>query len=124
MYLAPGSAFFHGSETSVGGSADVKINDLFTYVSFQAAVSTLDPDNILIHELEYSPREKSAVEYSEELKSMFLYEDVKNWGTKEDAMDIPSIMLGMCVCIATVGSLVLSDELVIYIAETAVDVVG
>ena len=39
--LAVGSAFFHGSNTTVGGVADVKLNDLFAYVAYQAAISDL-----------------------------------------------------------------------------------
>jgi hypothetical protein len=33
--LAQGSSFMHGSNTGNGGSADVRINDLFTYVAYQ-----------------------------------------------------------------------------------------
>lgn len=50
--LGQGSAFFHGSETSNGGAADVRINDLFAYVAYQAAFEKVEPlDNSIIHQL-------------------------------------------------------------------------
>ena len=55
--LAQGSSFMHGSNTNNGGSADVRINDLFTYVAYQAAVRNLgEPDNAIIHDLNYTAR--------------------------------------------------------------------
>ena len=55
--LGQGSAFMHGSETSLGGMCDVKLNDLFTYVAYQAMVENLAPlDDPLIHELSLTPR--------------------------------------------------------------------
>ncbi len=44
--LAHGSAFFHGSETDTGGSADVRLNDLFAYVAYQAAMENVEPSGI------------------------------------------------------------------------------
>ena len=55
--LTQGSAFWHGSETLNGASADVVINDLFAYVAYQAAVENLLPkESSIIHELSLSPR--------------------------------------------------------------------
>ena len=55
--LGQGSAFWHGSETNNGGSADVVINDLFAYVAYQAAVENLVPtDSSIIHYLSPTPR--------------------------------------------------------------------
>lgn len=111
----------HGSNTDVGGVADVKINDLFTYVLHQAAVSTLDPENTLVHDISYSPRARTSMQCASDLKDMFLNDDVSTWGDTENAMDIPDIYLGMCGIIATVGSLVLEDQTMIDIAQYAAD---
>jgi hypothetical protein len=55
--LAQGSSFMHGSNTNNGGSADVRINDLFAYVAYQAAVRNLgEIDNPIIHDLNYTKR--------------------------------------------------------------------
>ncbi len=40
--LAQGSAFMHGSNTSNGGAADVRINDLFGYVAYQVCILSRD----------------------------------------------------------------------------------
>ena len=39
--LAQGSAFLHGSQTENGKAADSRINDLFAYVAYQAAIDGL-----------------------------------------------------------------------------------
>ena len=54
--LAQGSAFWHGSETSNGGSADVRINDLFAYVAYQAAMEGLglQDNSVITHLANYS----------------------------------------------------------------------
>ena len=56
--LAQGSAFLHGSQTSNGGAADVRINDLFAYVAYQAAIEGLglemDDNSIITHLANYS----------------------------------------------------------------------
>ena len=56
--LAQGSAFWHGSQTrGVGLPADTKLNDLFAFVAYQAAVENLGPrDNSIIHDLSPTPR--------------------------------------------------------------------
>jgi len=55
--LGQGSSFMHGSNTKNGESADGRINDLFTYVAYQAAVQNLGAkDNFIIHDLSYSKR--------------------------------------------------------------------
>ena len=55
--LTQGSAFWHGSETANGGSADVLINDLFAYVAYQGAMENLKPLNSsIIHEMSLTPR--------------------------------------------------------------------
>jgi hypothetical protein len=55
--LAQGSSFMHGSNTKIGDSADGRINDLFAYVAYQAAVRNLGAtDNPIIHHLNYTKR--------------------------------------------------------------------
>ena len=97
------------------------MNDLFTYVLHQAAVSTLEPGNPVIHDLSNSFRDRTAIECANDLKDMFLNDDVTTWGDTEDAMDIPDIELGMCGLISLVGSMALEDEEIIAIAEYAVN---
>ena len=55
--LGQGSAFFHSSQTEVGGSADGMLMDAFTFSMYQGMVANLEPlDSTLIHELSYTPR--------------------------------------------------------------------
>ena len=56
--LAQGSAFLHGSQTENGKAADSRINDLFAYVAYQAAIDGLglemDQNPIITHIANYS----------------------------------------------------------------------
>ncbi len=60
-FLAHGSAFFHASETILGGELDVKVMDLFMFVIYRAATSQLDSSNVVIHHLSSSRRSCSYV---------------------------------------------------------------
>ena len=53
-----GSSFMHGSNTFLGGSQDVKSNDLFVFILYQAGVANIPYDPI-IHDLAYQPRNMS-----------------------------------------------------------------
>ena len=56
--LAQGSAFLHGSQTKNGQAADSRINDLFAYVAYQAAIEGLglemDDNPVITHLSNYS----------------------------------------------------------------------
>ena len=55
--LGLGSSFFHGSETSVGGASDVRVNDLFGYIVYQEGVKNLPTSKpYVIYELSTKPR--------------------------------------------------------------------
>ena len=55
--LAQGSAFLHGSQTENGDAADARINDLFAYVSYQAAIQGLSlENNTIVNQLSYYDR--------------------------------------------------------------------
>ena len=55
--LGLGSSFWHGSETLVGGDADVRVNDLFGWIVYQEGVRNLPTENpSVIYELSLEPR--------------------------------------------------------------------
>ena len=41
-YLAVGSALLHGSQTSLGGTFDVRLNDLIIYLMYQDAMKSFE----------------------------------------------------------------------------------
>ena len=114
--LAQGSAFWHGSQTrGVGLPADTKLNDLFAFVAYQAAVENLGPrDNSIIHDLSPTPRwvsflltsgiinfhdstatyysrDKSAIDITSEFVDMYIEVPVEEWGKLLDSSDIPNL---------------------------------
>ena len=47
----------HGSQTTVGGIADVRVDDLFAWIVYQEGVKNLPTDNpFIIYELSLEPR--------------------------------------------------------------------
>ena len=111
--LGQGSAFLHGSQTLNGGAADVRINDLFAYVAYQAAMKNVSPiDSSIIHELSLTPREKSGIEVTSGFVDMYISVPVNDWKHHLDAADFPDLRLTMCGYFGTIMSLLYPDEVV------------
>ena len=118
--LGQGSAFFHGSETSNGGSADVRINDLFAYVAYQAAMQDMK-DNPIIYHLSPTPRPKSGLEITDEFVDMYINVPVEEWGTQLDAADFPSLRLIMCGYFGSVLTLLYPADIVDSVVDYLLD---
>lgn len=55
--MAHGSSFFHASQTDLGFITDLRMNDLVSFVGYQAAVANLQPlESSVIHDLSVNPR--------------------------------------------------------------------
>ena len=86
-----GSAFFHGSETFLGGNQDVMSNNLLAYVIHQAAVETL-PFDPIIHDLSYTPRGLNGKEIVDLWLDMFKNKPVEEWRQESGIFnEMPSI---------------------------------
>lgn len=111
MYLTPGSGFLHGTQTEIGNTADVRINDLIGYVAHQAAVSALEPfDDPIIHEVSFDHRvDGDVLEITDKLNAMFVERPVYDWVEVERAIDMPSLREAMCGFLGTVCSIALND---------------
>ena len=111
--LGQGSAFWHGSETINGGAADVRINDLFAYVAYQAAMKNVMPlESSIIHDLSPTPRAKSGIEITSDFVDMYINDPVVEWGNKLEAADFPSLRLIMCGYFGTALSLLYPADVV------------
>ncbi|XP_059083578.1 uncharacterized protein LOC131880876 [Tigriopus californicus] len=120
--LAQGSAFLHGSQTSVGGAADVRLNDLFTYIAYQAAVQNLSPANrSVVFHLGYQDRPLTALELTDIIMEMYLNEPVATWGDRLYDLDFPPIRVGMCSFFATALQLTFEEDIMDQIVEVLVN---
>ena len=116
--LAQGSAFLHGSQTKNGGAADVRINDLFAYVAYQAAMRNVLPkENSILHDLSFTPRAKSGNEITSDFIDMYINVPVEEWGSLLKAADFPNLRLTMCGYFGTALTLLLPDEVVDSLAD-------
>lgn len=66
-------------------------------------------------------RERSSIQITEDLKDMFVYAPVDQWGDIENAMDMAKIQVGFYGTIVTVGSIVLEDDTLKTIAEAVLE---
>ena len=120
--LAQGSAFWHGSETVNGGAADVRINDLFAYVAYQAVMQKVVPlESSIIHDLSLTPRVSNGNQITSDFVDMYINDPVEEWGTKLEAADIPNLRLTMCGYFGTALSLLYEEDLVNDVVKFLLD---
>ena len=88
--LTFGSAFMHGSNTSLGRKQDVRSNDLFPFVIHQAAMSSI-PYSPVIHDLSNTPRLMSGEEMVDYWLDMFNNIPVSDWFEAMSMLDVPPL---------------------------------
>jgi len=85
------SAFFHGSQTRLGGSQDGMSNNLFAYILHQAALVSVPYDPVL-HDLSYTPRGLSGEEVIDLMLEMYKTKPVQEWYEESQTFDVaPSV---------------------------------
>ena len=120
--LAQGSAFLHGSQTKNGGAADVRINDLFAYVAYQAAMRNVLPkENSILHDLSLTPRVSNGNQITSDFVDMYINDPVEEWGNKLVAADIPNLRLTMCGYFGTALTLLYEEDLVDSVVKFLLD---
>jgi hypothetical protein len=103
-----GSAFWHGSHTTVGNRFDNNMIAVIAYVAHQMSTINLPGNSSILKELSPTPRSKSSVEVSEDLVLMFTEQPVAEWARILDTCDIPhSYFITFAALIATIVSLLL-----------------
>ena len=70
--LAFGSAFMHGSHTSVGGRFDVDFIKLVAFTAHQASVSSFSGNSIILNDLSLTARSKTGAESQADIIQMSL----------------------------------------------------
>ncbi len=117
-YMAHGSAFYHGSITRVGQACDNVLNDLFTYLAYQAAVSALEPlESPVLHDLAISPRALNSVEMTAYVQEIILTRPVEEWEETLRSIDMPIIYEGMCSFFATGITLAIGGDKATALAD-------
>merc|ERR1711860_248632 len=92
----------HGSQTQVGSSSDVRVNDLFGYIIYTEMIKELPTENSpVIHELSFTPRTVSAVQVVDDLMMAYIEAPVSEWGEILDGADVPDLRYSMCGVIGT-----------------------
>ena len=96
--LAPGSSFYHGSQTKLGQTTDIKLNDLFAYVLYQAAVKSLKAptaeESTILHELSHEPRSMTAIQTTDAIMDTYIKQPVTEWEESLQKLDIAPLRIG------------------------------
>lgn len=91
--LAFGSAFMHGSHTSLGGLMDVRLIDLIAFTGHQASVAHLPCTGVtcnILRGLSREPRRWSAAESTMRMTEVVRTQPVNTWRRGvEDSLDTP-----------------------------------
>jgi hypothetical protein len=86
-----GSAMWHGSHTYVGYSFDNNMIAVISYLAHQSSVVGLPSNSSILHELSPTPRNKSGLQVSEDLVTMFSEKPVDQWAEVLDTADLPHV---------------------------------
>ena len=91
--MGPTSAFFHCSNSYVGGQEDVTGIKVFAYLVYQGMTSILPTDSSVVKELSSSRRDLSALEIEEEYLKMHLNLPVTEWTNFTLSLGAPDLFV-------------------------------
>ena len=122
--LAIGSAFWHGSYTSVGLEFDNRQIAMIAYIGHQISVSNL-PDSgkpWILRELSLTPRNQTSLFLTDEFTRMFITKPVSEWAQILDSGDYPGNYEATFAAMTSSGAALLfpdfvSTKLVTWLSE-------
>jgi len=117
------SAFMHGSDTNLGGGQDVRSNDLFPFIIYQAGVSNIAYDPI-IHDLSTRPRNVTGEGAVDIFHNMYNNEPVENWHDLTSGIDLPRIQRTFGAIFGYILTLLLDPATVDQLAPPLLDLLG
>ena len=86
--LPGGSAFFHGSQTALGGEIDVEMNDQLALIVLQGSLQAIPYDPIL-HDIQPDPLPLSGQQLAFEAGRILVDEPLNNWYASYKGLETP-----------------------------------
>merc|ERR1711971_554391 len=117
------SAFMHGSNTQLGGGQDVRSNDLFPFIIYQAGVSNI-PYNPIIHDLSTEPRNVTGEEAVDIFHDMYNNEAVEKWHEITSGINLPAIQRTFGALFGYILTLLLDPATVEQLVPPLLDLLG
>jgi hypothetical protein len=136
--LGVGSAFFHASNTAVGGAIDVKPIEFFALMFLQGALSSI-PFNPILHEIRLptdTPHQFTGAGFTDQMTEMISTKSVYEWERILSSFNSPDYYLGFgafvtvgidvlfldrpdlaVTLIETLGALILKPDQVLFLTE-------
>jgi len=124
--LALGSAFWHGSNTELGGEADTVMIAVMAYIMQQASMEHLPPNvkTPILSDLKLESRSMSGVGIAQVLTDMYRTEPNSNWLKILTTLDIPSYETSFAALITSLLTLLFPEPVVHPAASTLIDLFG
>jgi len=111
--MAQATTWRHASSVDLAFRLDVHSNNIFLYLSHQAATANLLPlDSSVLHEMSPEPRPMSSTEVTAFVQDLFLTKPLEEWNDEMKKVDpsTTSIELGACGILSTGFSLLFNGE--------------
>ena len=124
--LALGSAFWHGSNTELGGEADTVMIAVMAYIMQQASMEHLTPTikTSVLSDLKMERRVMSGVDIAQLLTDMYRTEPNSNWLNILTTLDIPSYETSFAALITSLLTLLFPAPVVQPAAAALIDLFG
>jgi len=124
--LALGSAFWHGSNTELGGEADTVMIAVMAYIMQQASMEHL-PTHMktpVLSDLSLRSRATSGVGIAQLLTDMYRTQPNNNWLETLTTLDIPSYETSFAALITSLLTILFPQPIVEPTASTLIDIFG
>ena len=124
--LALGSAFWHGSNTELGGEADTVMIAVMAYIMQQASMEHL-PTHMktpVLSDLSLRSRATSGVGIAQLLTDMYRTQPNNNWLETLTTLDIPSYETSFAALITSLLTILFPQPMVEPTASTLIDIFG
>ena len=122
-HLAMGSAFWHGSHTTLGNVFDNRVIEILSWIAYQGYMVNLPNYNDpIIKDLQNMTRPFTAIQISDQLTDMFLNTPVEEWTATILGLNMPDYYMTFAAMVVSVLTVAVEDEttvdnIIFYLAD-------
>ena len=121
-HLAMGSAFWHGSHTTLGNVFDNRVIEILAWISYQGYIGNLpNYDNPVVKDLQDEARPYTAIQISDQLTDMFLNKPVEEWTATIMGLNMPDYYMSFAAYVVSVLTLAVdedtADNIILFLKE-------
>lgn len=111
-FMAMGSSLMHMSHTDLGHQQDTRGIRLVSYLIHQGSLAGLENASSIITDFSLEPRNRTALQYTQDFFDMYLNLPVEEWYDHTNAIDIPDYYLSFAGIFSTVLTIAFEPDVV------------